>query len=196
MRPDRSLTQSALKTMATRPKTLPDYLRNGLDIVSIGINPSLYSVEKGFAFARPGNRFWPVFNAAKLAPFTLEPGRAAIEALYREHGIGFTDIVKRPTRSASELSIDDYRQGAKALHRKLLRHQPRIAWFQGKDAWKMFLLHALDVARKVETGLQAESIGTTRVFVTPNPSGANPAANPVVLLPHYHKLKKLRDNLP
>ena len=182
--------------MATRQKTLPDYLRNDLDIVSIGINPSLYSVEKGFAFARPGNRFWPVFNAAKLGPIALEPGRAALESLYRDHAIGFTDIVKRPTRSASELSIDDYRQGARVLHKKLLRYQPRIAWFQGKDAWKMFLLHALDITRKVDTGLQEERLGNTRVFVTPNPSGANPAANPAALLPHYLMLGKLRDQLP
>jgi len=40
-----------------KPKTLPDHLAPGLDIVSIGINPSRYSVERGFYFARPGNRF-------------------------------------------------------------------------------------------------------------------------------------------
>lgn len=181
--------------MTTREKTLPDYLREGLDIVSIGINPSIFSVEKGFAFARPGNRFWPVFNAAKLAPLSLPPEREAIETLYRDHAIGFTDIVKRPTRSAAELSVDDYRQGARSLQRKLLRYQPRIAWFQGKDAWKMYLLHALDITRKVETGLQEEKIGKTRVFVSPNPSGANPAANPAALLPHYLKLRQLRDSL-
>ena len=181
--------------MPAREKSLPDYLRPGLDIVSIGINPSLYSVEKGFAFARPGNRFWPVFNAAKIVAVKLEPGRAAIEALFRDHAIGFTDIVKRPTRSAAELSINDYRQGAKSLHRKLLRCEPCIAWFQGKDAWKMFLEHALGIRRKLDTGLQDECIGTTRVFVTPNPSGANPAANPAVLLPHYLALKRLRDRL-
>jgi TDG/mug DNA glycosylase family protein len=181
--------------MPAREKTLPDYLRAGLDLVSIGINPSLYSVEAGFAFARPGNRFWPVFNAARFIDVELEPGRDAINALFREHGIGFTDIVKRPTRKATELSIEDYRDGARALHRKLLKFQPRIAWFQGKDAWKMYLEHALAVKRKVETGPQAEAIGATRVFVTPNPSGANPAANPKVLLPHYLALKALRDSL-
>jgi len=179
----------------SREKTLPDYLRPGLDIVSIGINPSVYSVEKGFAFARPGNRFWPVFNKAGLVPMPLEPSRAAIESLFRNHAIGFTDIVKRPTRAASELSVEDYRNGAKSLHRMLLRYQPRIAWFQGKDAWKMFLEHALDTRRKVDTGLQPETLGTTCVFVTPNPSGANPAANPQALLPHYVELRKLRDRL-
>jgi TDG/mug DNA glycosylase family protein len=185
--------------MATREKTLPDYLRSGLGIVSIGINPSIYSVEKGFAFARPGNRFWPVFNAARIVPFELLPGRDAIETLFRDHDIGFTDIVKRPTRGADELTADDYSRGAKLLQRKLLRHQPRIAWFQGKDAWKMFLEHATgqtpDKKRKLELGLQPERIGEAMVFVTPNPSGANPAANPRLLLPWYQELGKLRERL-
>ena len=163
--------------------------------MSIGINPSIYSVEKGFAFTRPGNRFWPAFNAAHLVPAAFVPGRIAVETLFREHGIGFTDIVKRPTTMANELTKEDYARGAKALKRKLLRHQPRIAWFQGKDAWKMFLEHALDTRRKVEPGVQPESIGSTRVFVTPNPSGANPAANPQALLAHFIALRKFRDHL-
>ena len=164
-------------------------------MVSIGINPSVYSVEKGYAFARPGNRFWPVFNAARIVAVELAPGRAAIETLYREHGIGFTDIVKRATRGADELTPEDYARGAKLLQRKLLKHQPRIAWFQGKDAWKMFLEHAAGTKRRVEPGLQAERIGDSVVFVTPNPSGANPAANPKVLLPWYVELGRLRKKL-
>lgn len=181
--------------MARAEKTLPDYLRPGLDIVSIGINPSIYSVEKGFAFARPGNRFWPAFNAAHIVSATFVPGRIAVETLFREHGIGFTDIVKRPTRTADELTDEDYARGAKALKRKLLRHQPEIAWFQGKDAWKKFLEHALDTHRKIDPGVQPETIGATRVFVTPNPSGANPAANPQALLAHFIALRNFRDAL-
>ena len=181
--------------MPTSTKTLPDLLRPGLTVLSIGINPSLYSVEKGFNFARPGNRFWPVFNTARIVPVTLEPCRESIDRLYNEFGIGFTDIVKRPTRKASELTHEEYRRGARLLLRKIERHQPRLAWFQGKDAWKMFLEHALGVSRKVDTGPQAESIGDTLVFVSPNPSGANPAANPKVLLPHYLEFAKLMKQL-
>ncbi len=181
--------------MARTEKTLPDYLRPGLDIVSIGINPSIYSVEKGFAFARPGNRFWPALNAAQLVGETLIPGRDAIETLHASYGFGFTDIVKRATRMASELTREDYVLGARQLLRKLTKHQPRIAWFQGKDAWKMFLEHALQTRRKIDTGLQAETIGNTVVFVTPNPSGANPAANPKALRAHFVALRDLRDKL-
>ena len=181
--------------MARAEKTLPDYLGLGLDIVSIGINPSIYSVEKGFAFARPGNRFWPALHASRLVDEPLIPGRHAIETMHARHGIGFTDIVKRPTRMASELTREEYARGARQLYRKLLKHQPRIAWFQGKDAWKMFLEHALGIRRKVDTGLQAETIGSTVVFVTPNPSGANPAANPKALLAHFIALRELRIKL-
>ncbi len=74
------------------PESLPDYLADGLDIVSIGINPSRYSVERGFYFARPGNRFWPTLNASGLVPEKLDPGIAAIETLFNRYRIGFTDV--------------------------------------------------------------------------------------------------------
>src|SRR6185437_11747243 len=37
--------------------TLPDLLADELDVVFIGINPSLYSAARGHYFARPSNRF-------------------------------------------------------------------------------------------------------------------------------------------
>ena len=43
-------------------ETLPDYLKPGLDIVFVGLNPSDYSVRKGHYFANPRNRFWAAFN--------------------------------------------------------------------------------------------------------------------------------------
>jgi len=177
------------------PSALPDRLGPGLDIVSIGINPSLYSVEKGYNFARPGNRFWPTLKAAQIVMAELESGKAAMDILFREHRIGFTDIVRRATARADELNEDDYRLGARALKRKLLKHQPLIAWFQGVSAFQKYLEHAEGVKRKVQSGLQAETIGATRIFVTPNPSGANPAANPKALLPWYVELRRLRDRL-
>jgi TDG/mug DNA glycosylase family protein len=176
-------------------KRLPDRLAGGLDIVSIGINPSLYTVERGFNFARPSNRFWPCFNAARIVPVQLEPGIAAVRALFSEHRIGFTDVVPRATARADELTEADYRAGAKALKRKLLRHQPLIAWFHGVGAFQKYLEYAEGVRRSVTAGLQPETIGKTRVFVTPNPSGANPAANPRLLLPWYLEVKRLRNRL-
>jgi TDG/mug DNA glycosylase family protein len=176
-----------------RRLTLPDRLAPGLDIVSIGIDPSVYTAIHGFNFARPGNRFWPTFNAAGLVPETLVPGKEAVMKLLREHRIGFTDIVKRATDRADELTDEDYRLGAMALKRKLLRHCPKIAWFQGTSAFQKYLEFAEGVKRRVRPGLQPERIGDSRVFVSPNPSGANPAANPKLLLPWYVELRRLRD---
>jgi TDG/mug DNA glycosylase family protein len=176
-------------------RRLRDHLRPGLDIVSIGINPSLYTVEKGFSFARPSNRFWPAFNACGLLPTRLEPGIVAVNTCVSEHAIGFTNLVARPTARADELTDDEYRRGARSLKRKLLAHQPRIAWFQGVGAYQKYLEHAEGVRRKITPGLQPETIGTARVFVTPNPSGANPTANPKLLLPLYVELRTLRDGL-
>lgn len=176
-------------------RVLPDRLAFGLEIISIGINPSVYSIERGFNFARPGNRFWPAFNAAGLVPETIEPGKAAIARLQRAYRIGFTDIVRRATERSNQLTDEDFRAGALALKRKLLKFQPRIAWFQGVTAYAKFLRHAEGLVRPVKSGLQPERIGATRVFVTPNPSGANPAANPRELLAHFIALKNLRDVL-
>ena len=180
---------------ARRSRFLPDRLAPGLEIVSIGINPSIYSAIHGFNFARPGNRFWPIFNAAGFVPETLEPRKASVLNLLREYRIGFTDIVKHATDRADELTDEDYRRGALILKRKLLRHQPVIAWFQGTSAFQKYLQFAEGAKHLIRPGLQPERIGATRVFVTPNPSGANPAANPKALLPWYRELKRLRDQL-
>ncbi len=182
--------------MPSKPRSLPDRLAPGLDIVSIGINPSVYTAIHGYNFARPGNRFWPTFNAAKIVPEPLVPGKAAVMKLLRVYEIGFTDLVKRATDRADELTDDDYRKGARVLKRKLERYRPKIAWFQGVSAYQKYLEFAEGVKPKKTTpGLQPGRIGDTVVFVTPNPSGANPAANPKLLLPWYLELGRLNRRL-
>jgi TDG/mug DNA glycosylase family protein len=176
-------------------RTLPDFLAPGLDIVSIGINPSLYSVERGFYFARPGNRFWPALNGSGLVAPPVAPSAEGVALLFRKHRIGFTDLVKRATARAADLGDADYRRGAQALQEKLLRHAPIIGWFHGTSGYRLFLDHAGMPHAKIAVGLQPERLGSIRIFVTPNPSGANPAANPKLLLPLYRELAALRDHL-
>lgn len=181
--------------MVVRRRTLRDLLGPGLDIVSIGINPSLYSVERGFYFARPGNRFWPALNASGLVPAPLVPSLESIELLFRKHRIGFTDLVKRPTARAEQLSDADFRRGVRLLHGKLVQHAPVIAWFHGTSGYRLFLAHRGMKRAGIAVGLQPERIGLTRIFVTPNPSGANPSANPKLLVPLYRELAALRQEL-
>jgi TDG/mug DNA glycosylase family protein len=184
-----------LEGRAMRRRTLPDFLAPGLDIVSIGINPSFYSVERGFYFARPGNRFWPALNASGLVVPPVAPSREAVELLFHRYRMGFTDLVKRATARAADLSDEDYRRGARVLQEKLARYAPTIAWFHGVSAYRPFLAHTGTPRAKIAVGLQPECVGYTRIFVTPNPSGANPSANPKQLVPLYRALVGLRDRL-
>ena len=160
-------------------KTLPDYLRSGLDLVFIGINPGLYSVERGHYFARTTSRFWPAFSASRLS----ERMRLAlkVEKLLPEHdsqlvnfGIGLTDVVKRPSSNAAELSAKDFAEWAPRLFGKIERFRPRVACFHGLTAYRPFLQLVLRCDdRKCVLGPQEKLIGETRLFVVPNPSLAN-----------------------
>ncbi len=156
--------------------TLPDYLRMGLRIVSIGLNPSLPSVKAGFYFANPRNRFWRALNRSGLTAEPLTPSVEAMETLIRCESIGFTDVVKRPTQGGAELRAADYRRDAPRLKAKLERIQPGVAWFHGKQAYALYLRYGEGMAgAKAEWGAQPFCIGSSRVYVTPNPSPANAA---------------------
>ena len=152
--------------------TLPDYLKPGLDIVLIGLNPSTRSVEAGHYFANPRNRFWAALSAADLVGRSVGPKD---DASLLRCGIGFTDVVKRPTSQASGLTAADYRRDAPVLREKLVRHAPRIACFHGLTAYRAYLRHGEGIKRagSLELGRQDLVIGSSRVFVLPNPSPAN-----------------------
>ena len=88
-------------------KTLQDYIRNDLRILSIGLNPSLPSVQAGFYFANPRNRFWRALQGSGLLDDELEPGAGAMDVLLDRYAIGFTDVVKRPTAGGKDLLAAD-----------------------------------------------------------------------------------------
>ncbi|GMQ83398.1 MAG: G/U mismatch-specific DNA glycosylase [Gammaproteobacteria bacterium] len=169
-------------------KTLPDFLQPGMRILSIGLNPSLPSVEAGFYFANPRNRFWKVLNASDLISEPVEPGRAAMQLLLQREGMGFTDLVKRPTRGAADLRASDYREAAPRLHRLIEKYQPQCAWFHGKLAYGHFVRYGCVAVTDVDWGLQAQGIGRSRIFVTPNPSPANAAFSVHDLVTAYRRL--------
>src|ERR1019366_7654706 len=110
--------------------TLPDLLRPGLDLVFIGINPSVYSVAQGHCFARKTNRFWPALSRSTLS---LSARRALVvdrlepfhDAMLLDHGIGFTDVVKRATARADELDPRGVADAPREMGGKLSKVPPR-----------------------------------------------------------------------
>src|SRR6185312_7236387 len=108
--------------------------RPDLDVVFVGINPSLYSAAQGHYFARRTNRFWPCFSRSVLsdtARRVLGVGRLEPEhdRALLAYGFGFTDVVKRATVRASEVSLQEFVTGVSRLMAELERHRPSIACF-------------------------------------------------------------------
>ena len=83
-------------------------------------------------------------------------------------GYGITNFVRRTTATAAELSDAEYVAGAKRLREKVLKYKPRVLAVVGIGAYRT------GFGRKTaRLGLQDESIGDTRIWILPNPSGLN-----------------------
>jgi TDG/mug DNA glycosylase family protein len=163
---------------AGRADTLPDLLRGALDVVFVGINPSVYSVEQGHYFARPSNRFWPCLSGSVLSA----PARLALrterlmprhDRVLPDHGIGFTDVVKRATAKAADLKAHEVAAGTHCLVAKIERYRPRIACFHGVTGYRSLHQTLTGGEEPIRLGPQGCRIGTTQLYVIPNPSGAN-----------------------
>jgi double-stranded uracil-DNA glycosylase len=173
--------------------SLPDLLRDGLDLVFVGINPSLYSVAQGHYFARRANRFWPCFSRSTLGRRIRQAsGLTQLEPVHDQllpaFGIGFTDVVKRPTARAAELDRQEFAAGAEALIAKLERRQPRVACFQGVMGYRPFAALLTSTRHSPTLGPQSLLLGRTRVFVVPSPSPANAHVTPAQQTEWYDRL--------
>jgi TDG/mug DNA glycosylase family protein len=167
---------------------LPDYLREGLDIVFVGINPGVQSARVGHYYANSRNPFWLLLYKAGLTPRQLRPDE---DHLLPSFGCGITDIVKRPSRGVADLTAGDFRQGREILKAKLLACHPRIVCFNSKTGFVNFF--APGAFRRF--GRQAVSIGRSRVFVMPSTSPANAGIPASVKLRYCRALRRWRDTL-
>ena len=146
-------------------RTVPDVVADGLRVLFCGINPGLYSGATGHHFARPGNRFWPTIHQAGFTPRQLRPDE---EPALLRLGIGITNIVPRTTATAAELTPDELRAGARRLEALTDRHRPAVVAILGVTAYRT----AFD-RPKAQVGPQPERLGTSELWVLPNPSGLN-----------------------
>ena len=169
--------------------TPPDYLAEGLSVVFVGLNPGLESARVGHYFASRRTRFWRAANQAGVFDPPLD---AATDHRALEQGIGFTDVVKRPTSGSSGLRAADFKRWAPVLKRNLLRYSPHIVCFHGMVAYRNYLKRAEGIDARAVLGLQGHGIGRSRVFVVPNPSPANAAYSLEDLAGWYTKLISLR----
>jgi double-stranded uracil-DNA glycosylase len=146
-------------------RTVADVIAPDLRILFCGINPGLYTAVTGHHFARPGNRFWPTLWAAGFTQRLLDPSE---ERLLLMDGYGITNVVSRTTATAAELSQEELVHGGVILRQKVERWRPRFLAVLGVTAYR-----AAFAQPRATLGAQADTIGATRIWVLPNPSGLN-----------------------
>jgi len=96
-----------------------------------------------------------------LTPWQLEPAEFHDVLKY---GIGLTDIAKLLSGPDTGLPKDAF--DIKGLRGKIEHFKPRILAFNGKTAARVFLGRG-----RVDYGLQADRVATTKIFVCSSTSG-------------------------
>ncbi|MDK1474548.1 G/U mismatch-specific DNA glycosylase [Streptomyces sp. 549] len=167
---------------AARDRLVPDVVAEGLRVLFCGINPGLMSAATGHHFARPGNRFWPVLHASGFTPRRLAPGEQ--HELLR-WGLGITNVVARASARANEVSAEDFREGGRLLVEKVTRLRPQVLAVVGITAYRTAFGD-----RRAGVGPQPAGIGTSRVWVLPNPSGLNAHWTPAAMAEAYAELRR------
>lgn len=155
-----------------RDHEVPDLLPEGdLRLLFVGINPGLWTAAVQTHFAHPGNRFYPALLRAGIL---LEPVDAATGMTdedrdrFRGRGLGITNLVRRATARASELTRDELRAGGERLHELVERRRPDVVAVLGVTAYRTAFGHPRAVL-----GRQDEPLAGARLWVLPNPSGLN-----------------------
>jgi TDG/mug DNA glycosylase family protein len=154
-----------------RVDTLADLLRPGLLAVVVGINPAPVSVAAGHYWqGRLGTKLWKRLGAAGL----LAEGSGHADDNAFAAGVGFTDVVKRPTPRADDLSVEELEHGRVELEKKLATIDAPLVIFAFKKA-------ATTLLGPFEgNGLIERTLGPAEVFVMPGPYAAREEERVVV----------------
>lgn len=168
-------------------KIVPDVIAPGIKVLFCGINPGLYSAAIGHHFGRPGNRFWPALYAAGFTPRLFSPYE---DQDLLKFGYGITNIIKRATAAADELSRAELIAGGRIIEEKVQRFAPNFLAILGLTAYRA----AFNTPR-ARIGLQPGGIGDTRLWVLPNPSGLNAHFQLADLTDLFRQLKKAAEEV-
>ena len=170
---------------ATAVRALPDHVGAGMRLLCCGLNPSLHAADAGVGYVTASNRFWPAMAAAGLATRPRDVGH-----LLRHDRVGMTDLVKRPTARADELTADEYRIGFERLAGLCSWLRPAAVAVVGLAGWRA----AVD--RKAAVGWQPQGAGGVPVYVLPSTSGLNARVSLAALTDHLETAAAGRPSTP
>lgn len=154
-----------------RDAEVPDLLGPGLRLLFVGINPGLWTAATQTHFAHPVNRFYPALLQAGIIERPIDAAAGMDDedrAYFRSRGLGITNLVRRATVRADELTADELKAGGERLLELVTELAPRVVAVAGITAYRQAFGD-----RKAVVGRQPEPLGQAELWVVPNPSGLN-----------------------
>ncbi|EPZ34914.1 DNA glycosylase, G/T mismatch domain-containing protein [Rozella allomycis CSF55] len=127
-------TSSTKKYLELLP--LPEYIKDDLNLLFIGINPGIQSSLKQHYYANPINHFWKCIYESGLVPEKVDCTKE--EHLLHKYSIGMINYIERPSRSVSEISQQEFNSGRQRIERLLNRYKPKVICFNGKKPYLSF----------------------------------------------------------
>jgi TDG/mug DNA glycosylase family protein len=162
---------------AFRGCEVDDLVGPGLRLLFVGINPGLWTAAVRTHFAHPTNRFYPALAAAGITEHEVDRVAGMTDS-DRAHlvarGVGITNLVRRATARASELSREELREGGERLLRFVADHRPKVVAIAGISAYRdAFGERGAALGRQPDTLDSALRWSDAALWVAPNPSGLN-----------------------
>lgn len=154
-----------------RDHEVDDLIGPHLRLLFVGINPGLWTAATATHFAHPGNRFYPALLKAGIIEHEIDRSAGMTDddrLRLLKRGIGITNLVRRATARADELSKEELRTGAERLQALTKQLRPVVVAIAGITAYR-----AAFAENKAKTGLQPDLFAGAKLWVVPNPSGLN-----------------------
>ena len=179
-----------------RDAEVPDLLPpdGRVRLLFVGINPGLWTAATQTHFAHPGNRFYPALHRAGILPAPGDPAAGmddAQRAALLRRGLGITNLVRRATARADELTAAELREGGERLRALVRRTPPVVVAVAGITAYRT----AFGVRRAV-AGRQPDGLEGAQLWVVPNPSGLNAHETVDTLATAYARAARAAGVLP
>lgn len=130
---------------------MEDILKCGLKIVFVGTAIGKESSKKNAYYANRNNRFWDIIirnlfiKGISGNPRTFKLAKQ--KEILLKNGLGLTDIIKNTSGNDKDVSKKFSKEAIKSLKEKILKYQPKIVAFNGKQAAKLFYGRKIDYGR-------------------------------------------------
>jgi double-stranded uracil-DNA glycosylase len=162
----RIVVRPSQRTLARQ--RLTDYIKPGVRILFVGINPGFRSAATGHHFAGYSNRFWKLLFESKLVP---KPLTHQDDWRLPDWGLGLTNIIQRPSAGIDVLKSEEYIAGRKRLIATVRHYRPHAVALLGITIYRTLFPEYR--TGRICLGLQAKTLADRSIFVLPNPSGRN-----------------------